>query len=321
MAENSEQDDRGRHSGRPFAIPRTGWLDVALRTGRAAFDDNVGLVAAGVAFYGMLAIFPGIAALISIYGLVADPSEVRDQLQAASGVLPNGAFALLSDQMTQVSDSTAGALSLAAAGGLLLALWGASRITKAFMKAMNIAYGEDEERGFLRTNLTALALTVFILLTAAVAIGGIVILPIVLDGLGLGASADRLIGVLRWPVIAAIFVGGLALLYRFGPSRDRPRWRWVVPGCLAALALWLAASIAFSVYVRDFGRYNETYGSLGAVIGMLMWLWLSAFAILLGAELNAELERQTRRDTTVGPHQPKGERGAHAADTVADRRR
>jgi membrane protein len=284
-------EDQKTQPGRLARWRDTGWWRVLWRTKKAISDDNVGLVAAGVAFYGLLAIFPGLAALVSLYGLVADPVQVQEQLEAASGILPDGAMDLLREQLTQVSASAAGALSLAAAGGLVIALWGTARITKAFMQAMNIAYGEQEKRGFLRINLTAITLTAGILLTAATAIGAVVVVPVVLDLVGLGDAAEWLISILRWPMVAVVFLGALAVLYNLGPSRRRPPWRWVTPGSLVALAFWLGASILFSFYVSNFGSYNETYGSLGAVIGMMMWLWLSAFAILIGAEVNAETGR------------------------------
>ena len=220
--------------------------------------------------------------------------------------------------MAQISGAGTGTLSLAAVGSILLALWSASKGTKALMTATNIAYDEEDDRGFLKVNLIALALTLFLILLAVVASAGMVAVPAVLGSLGLGDIAYWLIIVLRWPLIALVFMFALSVLYRFAPARDRPKWRWVSPGSIAAALLWLVASIAFSIYVRNFGSYNATYGSFGAVIGMMTWLWVSAFIVILGAELNAETERQTRRDTTVGQSRPMGRRGAYAADTVGE---
>lgn len=320
MADPLKQDgDRGRESTRPQDIPKPGWRDILLRTKNQISKDNVDLVAAGVALYGLLAIFPAIAALVSIYGLIADPAQVQQQLGSASGLIPGGAQSILGDQMHRVSSGSTGALSVATAVSIILAFWSASKGTKAFMAAMNIAYDEDERRGFIKLNLVAFALTLFVILLAILALIFIVAAPAFLGNVGLGPTVKWLITFLRWPVIALVFIFALAVLYCFAPSRDRPQWRWVSPGSVAAVVLWLIASIAFSAYVRNFGTYNETYGSLGAAAAMIVWFWLSAYVVILGAELNSEMERQTRRDTTAGKREPLGERGAHAADTVGER--
>lgn len=311
---------RGRESARPGDIPKPGWRDILLRTKDSISNDNVGLIAAGMAFYSLLAIFPAIAALVSIYGLFADPQQVQQHLQAVSGIMPERVVAILGEQMAKVARSSSDALSLAAAGSIILALWGATKGVTAFMQAMNIAYGEEEKRGFIRLNLTALALTLFMVLLALLALVTIVALPAVIDLLPLGPATNLLITVLRWPLLALIFIATLEVLYRYTPSRREAKWRWVSPGSVTAIVLWLIASIAFSVYVRNFGNYNETYGSLGAVVAMMMWLWISAFVVVMGAELNAEAERQTRRDSTKGRPKPLGKRGAYAADTVGERR-
>lgn len=317
--EEGRERGRGRESERPDDIPTPGWRDIALRTWEQIGHDNVGLVAAGVAFYGLLGVFPAIAALVSVYGLIADPAEVQRQFEAASAVMPAEVQAILGEQMGKVAGSGTGALSVAAAGSLLLALWSASKGAKAFMTAMNIAYGEEERRGILKVNLVALALTAFVVLLGVVALMAVVVMPVLLGLLDFGGATRWLVSLSTWGLIVLVFVVTLAMLYRFAPSREGAKWRWVTPGSLAAVALWLAASIAFSIYVRNFGSYNETYGSLGAVVGMMMWFWLSAFIVIMGAELNAEAERQTRRDTTTGKPKPMGERGAYAADTVGEK--
>lgn len=313
--DRGQEKGRGRESERPDGIPRPGWRDILLRTWGQIGQDNVGLVAAGVAFYGLLGLFPGIAALVSIYGLIADPSQVQQQFQAMSGVMPDELQRILGEQMGKVAGSGTRALSVAVAGSLVLAMWSASKGTKALMTAMNVAYGEDERRGLLVLNLTALGLTAFFILLFVAALVAVVVAPTLLAAFGVG----RLVGLLGWPLIIAVLLVALAILYRFAPSREQAKWRWVSPGSIAAIVLWLAASVAFSTYVRNFGSYNETYGSLGAVVGLMMWLWLSAFIVIMGAELNAESERQTRRDTTTGEPQPMGERGAYVADTVGEK--
>ncbi|MDX9861917.1 MAG: YihY/virulence factor BrkB family protein [Rhodospirillales bacterium] len=316
MAENRGQESgRGRESKRPGQIPRRGWRDILLRTWGQIGQDNVGLVAAGVAFYGLLGLFPAIAALVSIYGLIADPAQVQQQVQTMSGVMPEELHRILGEQMGEVAASGARALSIAVVGSLALALWSASKGTKTLMTAMNVAYNEDERRNFLVLNLTALGLTAFFILLFVAALVAVVFAPALLAALGVG----RPIAMLGWPLIIAVLLVALAILYRFGPSREQAKWRWISPGSIAAVVLWLAASVAFSTYVRNFGSYNETYGSLGAVVGLMMWLWISAFIVVMGAELNAESERQTRRDTTTGDPRPMGERGAYVADTVGER--
>ena len=238
--------DRGRESTRPRQIPWPGWRDILLRTKDEAMQEDLGLVVAGVAFYALLALFPAIAALVSVYGLVSQPEQVQQQFAAVSAFMPEGAQSILADQMTKVARGNSGALSLAAGLSLLVALWSASRGTKAFMTAMNVAYREDEDRGLVRLNLTALALTLFLILLAVLAIGCVVVAPVLLALLAPGPAIDWIVTVVRWPVIGVVLVFGLAVLYRFAPSRRRAKWRWVTPGSFVAVLLWLVASIAFS---------------------------------------------------------------------------
>lgn len=320
MAQRRNEDGRGRESERPSQIPKPGWRDVLLRTWEQISKDNVGLVAAGVAFYGLLAIFPALAALISIYGLFADPAQVEQQLQASASVIPGGANSILGDQLRRVSSHSNGTLGLAAIVGFLIALWSTASGTKSFMAAMNIAYGEDEKRGLIRYNFVALALTLFIIVFGAVALAAVAIIPAVLGHGNIGTLLNWAISLLRWPLIAVVFIFALTVFYRFAPDREQPKWRWVSPGSIAAVLIWLVASVAFSIYVRNFGSYNKTYGSLGAVAATMMWFWISAYVVIAGAELNAEAERQTRRDTTTGESKPIGKRGAYAADTVGESR-
>jgi membrane protein len=315
----AEERRRGRESSRPTEIPRPGWRDILIRTKNEIDADNVDLVAAGVAFYGLLAIFPGLAALISLYGLAFDPAQVQEQIASVAGIIPEGARAILDEQLTRLAGQRVDALSLGALFGTLLALWSAGKGTKAFITAMNVAYDERERRGFFKLNLVALAFTLFVLVLAMLAVLAVVALPAILDSLGLGSGAQTLISILRWPLLAAVFVLALALLYRFGPSRHPAQWKWITWGSVAATVLWLVASALFSLYVSNFEDYNKTYGSIGAAVGMMMWFWLSAYIIILGAELNSEMERQTRVDTTTGTPKPLGQRGAYAADTVGEK--
>lgn len=314
--ETANEPGRGRQSTDPGAIPAPGWRDILLRTKDQLVLDNVALVSAGLAFYTLMSIFPAIAAIVSVYGLVADAGEVEQHFLAVADLVPGQARTLLADQMTRVAGGDTGSLSFAALLSLAIALWIASRGTQAFMMAMNVAYNEREKRGLVKQNLIALALTVCLLMFSTLALVATVIVPAVIASLGIEGTRDWLIALLRWPLLAGFFMVALAVLYRLAPSRNDAKWRWVTPGSVVAVLLWLAASIAFSFYIGNFADYNQTYGSLGAVVGVLIWFWVSAFVVILGAELNAETERQTRCDSTHGDPKPLGERGAYVADTV-----
>lgn len=311
---------RGRQAAKPRQIPQSGWKDIFFRTKDEVGRDNLSIVAGGVAFFMLLAIFPGIGAMVAIYGLVADPVQIQEQIAALSGILPQQAMSILQDQLSRLAEGAGGALGLGALFGILLALWSAAKGMKALITGLNIVYDETDERGFIKLNAIALGLTLAAILFAIVAIGFIVVFPAVLGFLGLSEVARVLTGVLRWPLLAIFGMIALALLYRYAPDRDEPQFRWVSWGAAAAIVLWLAASLLFSFYVKNFGSYNETYGSIGAVIILLMWFYITAFTVLLGAELNAEMEHQTAHDTTRGRPLAMGKRGAHVADTLGERR-
>ena len=309
--------ERGRRADHPAQIPTSGWRDILLRAWKELSDDHVSLIAAAVAFYGLLALFPAIGALISIWALALDPLRIEQQIGTLSGVLPPDAAAIVKEQAHKVA-ADVGGLSLGAALGIVLALYGAAKGMKALIEGLNIIYDEQEERGFIRLNLVALTLMLVVILAMIVAIGAIVIVPLLLNTIGLGPIAETLLGLLRWPILFGVALIVLAIIYRYGPSRAPARWRWVSWGAAVATAIWTLGSVAFSLYVQNFGSYNETYGSLGAVVILLMWFWLSAFIVLLGAELNSEMEHQTERDSTTGPPQPLGRRGAYVADHVGE---
>lgn len=317
--DTADEPGRGRHSDDPSEIPAPGWRDILLRTKEQIVLDRVSLVAAGLAFYTLLAIFPAIGAIVSVYGLVADGAEVQQHFLAVADLIPAEARTMLADQMTRVAEGATGSLSLAMGVSLVIALWSASRGTQAFMMAMNVAYNEREKRGFVKQNLIAIALTLCLLVFSAVALVATVFVPAMVASLGMEGTRGWLLTLLRWPLLAVFFMLALAVLYRLAPSRNDAKWRWVTPGSIAAVLLWLAASIAFSFYIGNFSNYNQTYGSLGAIVGTLIWFWVSAFLVILGAELNAETERQTRCDSTHGDPKPLGERGAYVADTVGEK--
>lgn len=312
--------ERGRKASTPTEIPAKGWKDVLYRVYLEFQKDRVLSVAAGVTFYTLLAIFPAVAALVSLYGLFTDPSTINDHLSLLQGVMPSGALEIIGDQVKRITAKGGTTLGITFFTSLAISLWSANAGMKAMFDALNIVYEEEEKRSFIQLNLRSLAFTFGALVFVIVAIGCIVVLPVALNFLGyFGISISPkawYIALLRWPALLAVLLFVLALLYRYGPSRDLPRWRWVTPGSLTAGVVWLAASIGFSWYVAHFGSYNETYGSLGAAIGFMTWIWISSTIVLLGGEINAELEHQTARDTTTGPEQPMGTRRARMADTV-----
>ncbi len=310
-------DGRGRDASRPREIPRPGWRDIFWRVYQSMTDDHVSIVAAGCAFFGMLAIFPAIASLVSIAGLVLDPSAVESQISAVATMLPQDAASILTDQAKKVSGGTG--LGLAAILGLLLALYSASAGVKTLMEGLNIVYDETEARSFIKRNVVGLGLTLLLIVGVLLAFGVVIVAPAILANVGLGQTTEAWITYARWPIMAVLVGAGLSVLYRQAPSRARPLWRWVLPGAALATVIWTLFSILFSLYVRNFGSYNETYGALGGVIILLTWMWLSAFIILMGAELNAEMEHQTARDSTVGREKPMGARGAVKADTIGRR--
>ena len=311
--------DRGRRATTPGEISKAGWWDILMRTKDEIANDHVSMIAAGIAFYGLLALFPAIAAIVSTWGLLADPQQIEGQIAAISSALPGQAADIVKEQAARIASNTGGA-SLAAIGGLLITIYSASKGMKAVIEALNIIYDEEEGRGFVKLNVVVLGLTLMMVVVMIVALGMVAVVPALLGNLGLGGVAQTLIAWLRWPILCVVILGVLAVIYRYAPSRDEPRWRWVSWGAAIATLLWIVGSIAFSIYVRNFGSYNETYGSLGAVVILLMWFWLSAFIVLLGAELNAEMEHQTAEDTTKGKTMPRGERGAQMADTVGEER-
>lgn len=297
-------------------MPRAGWRDILWRVWEEQGGDNVSIVAAGVAFFGFLAIFPGLAALVSIYGLVADPVQVEQQFQAMGGLLPPEAQGILLDQARSLATAPPQGLSVGFAVSLLLTLWSASKGMTALMTALNIVYDEEERRGMVAYYATALALTLGAILIVVAMLVLVVAVPAVMAALALSGPLAWLVSLARWPILAIGLMLWLAVLYRFGPSRNQPKWRWVSWGAAVAAVVWLLGSIAFSLYVANFGSYNETYGSVAAVVVALLWFNLGTWAILIGGELNAEMERQTARDTTIGLPRPLGRREAYVADTV-----
>ena len=262
------------------------WGRVLWRTIREFNQDDIPGIAGGVTFFMLLAFFPALTVFVSLYGLFADVATARQHLSAMTGVLPPGALQFVGDEMIRIAGGHSSGLSFALIFGLLLSLWSANSGMKSLIAALNIAYEEKEKRSFLRLNLVSLAFTVSGLVLAVIGIGAVVVLPAIFAALGAGPS----IAALRWPILFAILILGLAVLYRFGPDLTKPQWHWITPGSVVASLAWVAASLALSWYIENFGHYDKTYGSLGAVIGFLMWIWIGIMVVLFGAELNCELD-------------------------------
>ena len=309
----------GGQADKPTEIPAKGWKEILLRTKQQVKEDNVPLMAAGVAFYLFLALFPALIAAVTIYGLVADPQQVEQQVDSLAQTLPPEAAQLLEQQLKDIATSSSSALGwglVASVGG---ALFAASGGVQNLVKAVNIAYDEEETRGFVKLRALALALTLGAVVFLAVAVGLVAVLPVVLDAVNLGAAATIGVQVARWLGLVVFVAIALAVIYRYAPDRDNPKFRWVGLGSIVATVLWVVGSAAFSLYVTNFGSYSKTYGALAGVVVLLLWLWLTSLIVLVGAEINSETEMQTAEDTTEGPEKPMGERDAVKADTVVGR--
>jgi membrane protein len=316
LTRGPEDRARGRAADTPTEVPAAGWRDITIRTLKEAKADGVPLLAAGVAFFGLLALAPGLTAAAGIYGLVADPATAGHRVNDLLGAAPSEVRELVASQLEGIVSAPDRQAGIAAVVGVLLALWSASSGMQHLLGALNTAYDEDETRGFVRLRATSLVLTVAAIAFLALTVGVIAAGPALLADTSLGDVTRVVFSILRWPVLAAAMVGALAVLYRYGADRDDPKWRWAAPGSIVATVAWLVGSALFSLYTANFGKYDETYGSLGAIVVVMLWLFLTAYVVVLGAEINAEAERQTAKDTTTGRRRPLGERDAEAADTV-----
>ena len=310
--------ERGRDARTPREIPGKGWLDILLRVKTELAQDNVSLIASGLALYGLLAAFPALAAAVSIYGMFASPGDVAQQMQQFAGFLPAEGQQILQRQLEQLSAHSDNTLGFGLALGIVVALWSARKGMVALMTALNVAYAEREERGFFKQIFVSLAFTFGAVIGFLIVLLLGVAVPLVLEALPLGPATEIAILVGRWVVLWLVAVTGLSIAYRYAPDRTDPQWRWVTWGSAIAATLWLIGSVLFALYVRHSGSYGETYGALGSVVILLMWFYLTGYIIILGAEINSEMERQTVADTTVAEGAPLGERGAYAADTVGE---
>lgn len=307
---------RGRAAATPAEIPAVGWKDVAFRVKDEIDKDRVGLLAAGVAFYGFLALFPAITAVIAIICLLIEPSQIVARLNSLSGLMPEEMITIITRQATSVSGSRQGGLGFAAVFGLLIAFYSASTGMASLIQGLNTAYDEEETRGFTERMLVTFALTLVLIAGLVCGLTATLAMPAVLAFVGMGPVVAMLIKAAFWIGLIALTIVGLSVLYRFAPSRDAPKWKWTSVGAVSGCLLWLAASASFAFYVSNFGYYNQSFGTLAGVVMLLMWFWISAYIILMGAELNAELEAQTCADTTAGRDKAIGTRDAEKADTL-----
>ena len=303
----------GADAEKPTDVPARGWWQILRRAWAESKKDQVPLLAAGVAFYSFMALFPAMIAAITLYGLVADPATVARQADKLTSAMPSDAASLVTRQMKALADSPHQSLGLGLVIALLLALWSAAGGVGNIVTAINIAYDEEERRGFVRRKLLSLGLTLGAIVFVVVAIVLVGVAPAVLHSLVGGGPARW---GFRWFALLAGISLALAVLYRYAPDRDEPKFRWVSVGAAVASVIWLVASLGFSLYVAHFSSYSKTYGALAGVVVLLLWLWITNFIVLLGAEVNAEAEQQTARDTTRGPARPLGERGAVKADSL-----
>lgn len=311
-----ETDAPGSEADKPQEVPPKGWWQIVKRAWKEASKDQVPLLAAGVAFFGFLSLFPGIVAAILAYGFFADPASIRSRAEDLAELVPDTARELVLQQVGSLASAQSQSLGIGLIIALAAALWSASGGVGNLLTAVNVAYDEEETRGFVKRKAMALMMTVGVIVFIVLMLGLVAVAPAVLNAISDNGVVRLLLQVVRWVLLVLLVSAGLAILYRVAPAREAPKMRWVSVGSVVATILWVAASAGFSIYVSTFGNYAKTYGSLAGVAVLLLWLWISSYAVLLGAEINAESEQQTIRDTTTGPEQPLGERGAVAADST-----
>lgn len=312
----SEENARGRQAKRPTEIPASGWKDVGLRVFNQISRDRVTLLSAGVTYYALLSIFPTLALLVAIYGFLADPATIVSNAKSLTSFLPTGTVDIFLNQMKDLAGQQTEALSISALVSAAVALWSAHNGILALFEALNAAYNETEKRSLIRLNAIGFVFTLATLLAAIVIIFAVGAVPVILGYLGIGSMGNTITLIGRWPILAILSIGGAAILYRFGPSRAAARIEWLSLGSVFAGIAWCVLTIGYSIYLQNFADYQATYGTLGALIGFMVWIWFSVVILLVGAEINGELEHQTRHDTTTGRPKPMGQRGAYVADTL-----
>jgi membrane protein len=313
-----EQELPGIHAEKPTEIPWAGWKQIVKRAWAENKADNMPIIAGGVAFFGFLSIFPALIALLSLYGLVATPETVARQVESLSAQLPESAAQIIEEQLNAIVANSGSALTVGLIVSILAALWSASGGVGNLITAVNLAYDEVETRNFVKLKLMSLGLVLGSIVFVLITFGLVAVVPAVLDALPLGVVGTILAQVVRWVLLLAVFAGALAVLYRVAPDRDAPRFTWVSLGAVVVTVVWAIVSVGFSLYVDNFGSYDKTYGAIAGVIVLMLWLYLTCYLILLGAEINSEAEHQTAHDTTEGEPQPMGSRDAKVADSLPD---
>ncbi|SHG62475.1 membrane protein [Salegentibacter echinorum] len=314
---SKNKNSRGHEAEKPSEIPAKGWIDIGKRTISQISDDNIQIVSAGVAFYFFMALFPAILAMVNIYSLVIEPATIREHFSVLSNILPATAYDLITGILEPLLKQPESTIGWSLLLSILISLWSANKGTSALFEGINIAYDEKDKRGFIKKTGLTFIFTIGAILLFVLCILVLVFYPAFIDRLNISQAMESFIGWIRWIVIAALFVFGMGMLYKKAPDRDDPETRWLSWGAVLSTVLWLAGSMLFSWYVDNFGSYDKVYGSFAAVIILLLWLFISAFIVLIGAEINSEMEHQTRRDTTIGEDKPMGKRNAYHADHVA----
>lgn len=314
--DRATETGRGRHATDPGQISFEGWKDILWRTLQQVGNDRVTLVAAAVTYYMLLSMFPAMTAFVSVYGLFVDPQIVTSHVSLLSNIVPSGGLDIIRGELTRLAESGGTELSFALLISLGLALWSSSAAVRALFEAMNVAYGEREKRNFFVVSALSFLFILGGIVAGAAVVAIVVVIPVVIGFIGLGTGPEWLIQGAAYLVLVIILLGGVALLYRYGPSRNRAKWRWITPGAVACVVGLLIVSALFSWYAANFANFDKTYGSLGALIGLLTWIWISMNLIIIGAELDSEVEHQTAVDSTTGEEKPLGDRDATVADTV-----
>ncbi len=316
MKELPSESISGHDAAIPIKIPARGWWQIAKRVKAQLAADQIQIVSAGIAFYLFLSLFPILAATVATYGLITDPSEAETQIGGLKDFLPTDVFKVVGEMIRAIASEASSTLGWSVIFSILLSIWGANKGTKAMVKGLNIAYNETEKRGFFHLNLITLGLTLGIFVVGLVMITLVAGVPLVAGNVDMPPTLASAMKVIRWPILAVMVTGVLGVLYRWAPSRDAPKWSWVSPGSLVSALLWLAGSALFSAYIDNFGSMSKTYGPFAAVVTLMLWLFVTAYIVLLGAEIKSESELQTKRDSTKGPSEPMGSRGAYVADHV-----
>lgn len=310
--------ERGRQANSPSEIPSKGWKDTLIRVKDGLKNDHISMISGAMAYYALFAFVPAISSIVLIYAWISDPREISQHLAQASQFIPKELQQILNIQLGTLAGQASSKLGIGAIFSLFLALWGASRASKAIMEAMSIIYKEDDSRSFIKKSGVAFGITLLAVLLSILALGVIVIIPTITNLFNLGSLFEIGVTAVSWLILLFLFSFFLSIAYRFGPDRRLAKWKWVSTGAFTAAILWAIVSALFSWYAKEFGNFNKTYGSLGAMIVLMTWFYLSSFVILLGGEINAELEHQTKKDSTKGKEKPIGQRNATMADTVGD---